>query len=206
MSAHLHRQRDYDVTKPRIALYQQNWRKHQNTVCWINFSVAQKKGLTFYQSRSNAIIIHNTLPAACIEKVVVMNSEEVRQNQTYKRLKQEQWLRIAGINVVLKKDQENAINGKQKDSVREEIIAVSDTMKIGVPILRSAPPSEPPTEKDGGNTSRRKSLRSRSPSGKSVRQPCRDYIKGWCTRPSCDFWHPPECHFFTKKNRDAKTP
>ena len=33
------------------------------------------------------------------------------------RLKQGQWLRIAGINVVLRKDQENAINGMQKDSV-----------------------------------------------------------------------------------------
>ena len=61
----------------------QNWRIHQNTVYWINFRVAQKKGLTFYQTRSNAIIFHNTLPAACIEKVVVMNSEEVLHDKIY---------------------------------------------------------------------------------------------------------------------------
>ena len=34
------------------------------------------------------------------------------------KLKQEQWLRIAGVNVVLKEDKENANSGKQKDSVR----------------------------------------------------------------------------------------
>ena len=38
--------------------------------------------------------------------------------------KQGHWLRIAGVNVVLKEDQENAINGKQKDSVREDGNAV----------------------------------------------------------------------------------
>ena len=45
-----------------------------------------------------------------------------------RELKQGQWLRIAGVNVVLKEDKENAINGKQKDSVREETNVVSGTM------------------------------------------------------------------------------
>ena len=47
-------------------------------------------------------------------------------------LKTVQWLRVAGVNVVLKEDQENAINGKQKDSVREETVVVSGTMRISV--------------------------------------------------------------------------
>ena len=34
--------------------------------------------------------------------------------------------------MVLKEDKENAINGKQEDSVREETIVVSGTIKIGV--------------------------------------------------------------------------
>ena len=59
--------------------------------------------------------------------------------------------------------------------------------------------SEPPTDKDGRSTSRRKRLRGWSPSGKLARQPCRDCIEGKCTRPSCDFWHPPECQFYKKK-------
>ena len=50
---------------------------HQNTVYWANLRVAHKKRLTFYQKRSNVIILHNALPAACIEKVVAMSSGEV---------------------------------------------------------------------------------------------------------------------------------
>ena len=65
---------------------------------------------------------------------------------------------------------------------------------------KSAPPSEPPKGKDGRNTSRRSSPRGRSPSGKLARQPCRDYIKGNCTRPSCDFCNPPECQCYKKES------
>ena len=36
-----------------------------------------KKGFTFYQSRSNAIILHETLPACCVPKVVRMEIGEV---------------------------------------------------------------------------------------------------------------------------------
>ena len=73
--------------------------------------------------------------------------------------------------------------------------------KRAKPTPTSAPPSKPPTEKDGGNTPRRKSLRGRSLSGKFARQPRRDYIKAKCTRPSCDCWHPHECQFFKKVKR-----
>ena len=48
------------------------------------------------------------------------------------RVKQEQWLRIAVVNVVSKEDKDNFINGKHKDSVREETSVVSGTMKISV--------------------------------------------------------------------------
>ena len=75
-----------------------------------------------------------------------------------------------------------------------------DENKGAKPTPTSAPPSEPPTENDGRNPSIRKSLRGRSPAGKFARQPCRDYIKGKCTRPSCDFWHPPECHCYNKES------
>ena len=35
----------------------------------------------FYQTRSNAIILHNAVPAACIEKVVAISSREVLNNK-----------------------------------------------------------------------------------------------------------------------------
>ena len=45
----------------------------------------------------------------------------------------ERWLRIAGVNVVLKEDQENAINGQRKDSVWEETYdVVSCTMNTKI--------------------------------------------------------------------------
>ena len=35
-----------------------------------------------------------------------------------------------------------------------------------------------------------------SPSGKSNRLPCRDFLTGICTKLPCDYWHPPECQFY----------
>ena len=38
----------------------------------VDFQFAQRKGFKFYQTRCNAIILYDTLPACCIPKVVVM--------------------------------------------------------------------------------------------------------------------------------------
>ena len=46
------------------------------------------------------------------------------------------------------------------------------------------------------NASRTRSPRGRSPSGKLDRLPCKDYLKGTCTTPFCEEWHPPECLFY----------
>ena len=62
---------ELDLTKPRLAPYKQKkWKRHQNSVYWVNIQLAQRKGLKFYQTRSNAIILYDTLPAYCIPKVV----------------------------------------------------------------------------------------------------------------------------------------
>ena len=67
-----------DLTVPRHAQYMHKaWKKHQNTVYWVDINLALKKGLTFYQTRSNAIILQETLPACCIPKVVRMEIGEV---------------------------------------------------------------------------------------------------------------------------------
>ena len=44
----------HEETKPRKAVYKQNWKIYQNTVYRANLKVSQKKGLTFYQTRSDA--------------------------------------------------------------------------------------------------------------------------------------------------------
>ena len=64
-----------DFGAPRFARYMHKaWKKHQYTVYWVDIKLAQKKGLKFYQTRSNAIILYNTLPAYCIPKVVRMET------------------------------------------------------------------------------------------------------------------------------------
>ena len=44
---------------------------------YMHKACALKNGLKFYQTRSNAIILHETLPACCIPKVVRMETGEV---------------------------------------------------------------------------------------------------------------------------------
>ena len=70
--------RELDLTKPRLASYKQKkWKRHQDTVYWVDIQIAQREGLKFYQTRCNAIILYDTLPAYCISKVVVMGSGEI---------------------------------------------------------------------------------------------------------------------------------
>ena len=66
----------WDLTKPRIAPYKNTWKRLQNTVCWCNLKLAQEKCLQFYQTRSHAVVLYNTLPSASIEKAVCMKTQE----------------------------------------------------------------------------------------------------------------------------------
>ena len=53
-----------DLNAPRHAQYMHKaWKKHQNMVYWVAINLAQKKGLRFYQTRSNAIILQ--YPEGC---------------------------------------------------------------------------------------------------------------------------------------------
>ena len=73
-----------DLDAPRLAQSMHKaWKKHQNTVYWVDIKIAQKKGLKFYQSRSNAIILHNTLPAYFTPKVVRMEIGDIIYEKVY---------------------------------------------------------------------------------------------------------------------------
>ena len=50
---------------------------------WVDIDLAITKGLTFYQTRSNAIIFQGTLPAYCIPKVVRLKIGEVLYEKSY---------------------------------------------------------------------------------------------------------------------------
>ena len=73
-----------DLNAARHAQYVHNaWKRHQNTVFWVDINLALKKGLKFYQTRSNAIILHETLPVHYIPKVVRMETGDVIYEKVY---------------------------------------------------------------------------------------------------------------------------
>ena len=74
-----HKDPEYiDFSVPRRARYVHSaWKKHQDAVFWVDIDLANKEGLTFYQTRSNAIIFQGTLPAYCIPKVERLKTGEV---------------------------------------------------------------------------------------------------------------------------------
>ena len=75
---------ELELTKRRLASYKQKkWKRHQDTVYWVDIQLAQRKGLKFYQTRSNAIILYDTLAAYCISKVVVMESGDIIFEKVY---------------------------------------------------------------------------------------------------------------------------
>ena len=73
-----------DFSVPRRARYLHNaWKKHQDAVYWVNIDLAIRKGLTFYQTRSNAVIFQEPLPAYCIPEVVRLKIGEVLYEKSY---------------------------------------------------------------------------------------------------------------------------
>ena len=59
-----------DFSVPRLARYlHKAWKRHQDALFWVDIDLGIKEGLAFCQTRSNAIILHGTLPAHCISRV-----------------------------------------------------------------------------------------------------------------------------------------
>ena len=96
-----------DLSVPRRAQYLHNaWKRHQDPVFWVDIDLAIQKGLTFYQTRSNAIILQETLPAYCIPEVVRMKAGEVLYEKVSMSLRlppkislKHEWIRELGSKV-----------------------------------------------------------------------------------------------------------
>ena len=74
----------FDLSVLRHAQYlHKAWKRHQDAVYWVDIDLAIKEGLNFYQTRSNAIILQETLPAYCIPKVDRMENGEVLFEKVY---------------------------------------------------------------------------------------------------------------------------
>ena len=53
--------------------------------------------------------------------------------------------------------------------------------------------------------SKKRSIQGKSDHGIILRQPCRYYLKGTCTRSPCEYWHPPPSELHkTETGRNAR--
>ena len=67
---------------------------------WVDINLALKKGLKFYRTRSNAIILHETLPAYCVPKVCRMETGEVMYEEVYAKISlKHDWMKELGSEV-----------------------------------------------------------------------------------------------------------
>ena len=111
-------------------------------------------------------------------------------------LNQEQCSRIERDCLALKEEKVSVTSGK-KTSVPKETVAVSATRpKIVRKNHNTLPPhflSQPHHEVE---VCRGRSIRGKCNHGSILRQPCRYYLKGTCTRTPCEYWHSPECQFY----------
>ena len=115
-----------ELGAPRLAQYMHKaWKKHQNTVYWVDINLALKKGLKFYQTRSNAIILYDTLPAYCIPKVVRMETGEVIYEKVYasprlppKISLKHDWMKYLGSEVARQPEGEVGRQTKSSESSR----------------------------------------------------------------------------------------
>ena len=73
-----------DFSVPRRARYVHSaWKRHQDAVVWVDINLAIREGLTFYQTRSNAIILQKTLPVHYISKVERLRTGEMLYEKSY---------------------------------------------------------------------------------------------------------------------------
>ena len=59
------------------------WKRHQDAVFWIDFNLVIREGLTFYQTRSNAIVLQGALPGYYFPKIERLKAGEVLYERPY---------------------------------------------------------------------------------------------------------------------------
>ena len=133
------------------------WKRHQDAVYWVDIDLAIQKGLKFYQTRSNAIILQETLPAYCIPKVVRLKTGEVLYEKVCmsprpppKISLKHEWTRELGPKVARQPEGEVA-RQPEREVVRQTKFFQS-TQPTPNPIRDRS--GRPDNMKDGRNTSR----------------------------------------------------
>ena len=124
------------------------WKRHQDAV-WVDNNLAFEKGWTFFQTRSNAIILQERFPAYRFPKVVRLKTGEVWNEKVYmsprpppKISLKHEWKRELGSEVARQPDGEVACQAK----------IVQPTQPIPNPIRERS--GRPYNMQDGRNASR----------------------------------------------------
>ena len=138
-----------DLNVPRRAHYLHSaWKKHQDAVFWVDIDLAIRRGLTFYQTRSNAIILQRTLPASCIPKLVRWRTGEVLNEKAYmsprpppKISLRHDWTKELGSKV--DRQPEGEVTRQSQEEVARRAILFQPTQPIPNPIRdRSGQPDK----------------------------------------------------------------
>ena len=64
----------------------------------------------------------------------------------------------------------------------------------------SSPAPKVQTQTDGRKPCKGNIPRGKSPPGLKGKSACRNFFKGKCTEPSCDYWHPPVCQNYKSES------
>ena len=126
-----------DLDAPRLAWYKQKvWKKHQNTVYWVDIKLNQQKGFKCHQTRSNAIIFHDTFPAYCIPKAIMMGTGEIIYEKVYasprlppKMSFKDNWM----------KELDSELAGGSKDSQQTQPKPKTQLSRTGRPVKSEQP-------------------------------------------------------------------
>ena len=153
-----------DFGAPRFAQnMHKSWKKHQNTVYWVDINLAQRKGLKFYQTRSNAVILHETRPAYCIPKVVRMETGEVVYEKVFasprlppKISLKHDWMKELGSEVA-QRPQAGHVVQQFKRSQSNQPNPNPDHDRTGTPVVGS----DPRTAQGARKTSRSQEIETR---------------------------------------------
>ena len=100
--------------------------------------------------------------------------------------------------MALKEEKVFVTSGKKKASVRKETNAVSGMRVATVRKNQNTKPPHLPSLRchEVEVCRRKRSVRGRSQTDRIIRQSCRYFLKGTCTRSPCEYRHPPECQFY----------
>ena len=105
-----------------------------------------------------------------------------------------------GKNSVYKEFLEIVGNGKPTGSVKGDNCSFRHDINKRGKITPSNPSPNSFMQQNERKSSRTRSPRGKSPSGRMSRWPCKDYLKGTCNNSFCEKWHPPECLFYKTKS------